>query len=138
LALSAPSTTSGTYSFTVTSTNTATGEFGSATGSATVGAARPNAIDLSLSASLSNGRDRTLTLKIKVKNGNQGVPGVTVAVVVRSPLGAVLNLSATTGADGSATLRSPLTSADAGTWQVQATATLGAASDTATTTFTVR
>jgi hypothetical protein len=138
LVLLTPGDASGTYSFTVTSTDTTTGAFGSATGSATVGTTPASALAVTLAVSVSNGRDRNVTLKMKVKDGNQGVAGAAVVVVVRTPLGTLLNLNATTGADGSATLRTLLTSNDIGTYQVQATATSNGATGTATTTFVIR
>jgi hypothetical protein len=135
LTLTAPSGTSGTFPFTVTATDSSSGLSRSATGSVTV------ATNLTVTASATytaSGNTRSASIKVTAKVGNQVAAGAAITVVVTSPKGATTTLTATAGADGSATVKLSLKPRDpSGTYQVKATASGFGATGQATTSFLV-
>jgi len=136
LTLTAPSGTSGMYSFGVNATNGTSGFSGSATASVMLAAS----LDLTTTATLSgSGNNRSATIRASVKIGQSPVTGAAVTVAVTKPGGATTMLSTTTAADGSASVKFSLKPKDpSGVYQVLTTANSNGGSGTSTTSFTVQ
>ena len=139
LTLAAPTGTSGTYSFTVRGTDGGSGKYGSTTGSVTLGTTTTLNVTASATYKGGTGSDRWASIVVRAMSGTQAVAGAAVTVVVTTPKGTNRTLTATTAADGSATLKFWLKSRDPrGVYQVAATVSGNGATGRATTSFTVQ
>lgn len=148
LSLAAPAGTAGTFSFSVNATDTG-GYSASATGTVTVAAPAPapsptvTTLSVTTSAVVNSsegkGNNRSASIRATVKAGEVAVPGAAVSILVTSPKGNSTTLSATTAADGSATVSYNIKPKDpAGTYQVKTNASGNGATGSSATTFVVQ
>lgn len=135
LTLAAPTGTSGTFSFGATATNSSSGYSGSASESVTLA----TSLTVTTSAIVtSTGNNRAAIIGSTVKVGSAPFAGASVSVVLTSPAGKKTTLTATTAADGMASVKFSLKPKDpSGTYQVATTASGNGATGSAATSFVV-
>lgn len=138
LTLVAPSGVWGTFPFTVTATDAASGLPGSATGSVTLSAPASLVVTASASVNSRTGKYGTVTITVGATKGTVRAAGASVTAVVTRPNGVASTFTATTGKDGIATIKFFLASTDpSGVYKVLATVSTASATAQALTTFTV-
>jgi hypothetical protein len=142
LTLTAPTGTVGTFTVGANAVAAGGGAMGSATTSVTLAATPPPAtssLAVTTSATLATQTRaaNTATIRTRVMAGDVAVPGAAVTVVVTTPQGRSFTWTATTAADGNATVNYAIKKNHPGTYQVAVTASANGKTGSATTTFTI-
>ena len=137
LTLAAPTGTTGTYSFTVTGSDASSGKLASASSSLNLA----TSLEVTASASYLRGKgsSQSASIVVRAKAGTVAAAGAAITAVVTSPRGDKTTLTATAGADGSATLKFPIKGKQSsGVYQVNVTASSNGATGQAATSFTIQ
>jgi len=132
-------TPDGFYNISLSVSNTSVSSY-SASASATYVISTPVPISVSVSTDKSSySSNQTVLVTVTVVSGSSPDSGASLSVTINPPKGGAMSVSGTTGSNGIATVTYTLKKrAMSGTYQVQTTASSGASSASASTTFAVQ